>query len=95
MYSILVVWGFTERWEVSCHGSHGVGAAMGTAGVGRRVDEGARERGRGGSARDAALATVCCRLLAFLPFSSPLVLSTRCIQQQNGAHPFLSLMTIH
>lgn len=36
-----------------------------------------------------------CGLLAFLPFSSPLVLSTSCIQQQNGAHPFLSLMTIH
>lgn len=36
-----------------------------------------------------------CGLLAFLLFSSPLVLSTSCIQQQNGAHPLLSLMTIH
>lgn len=64
MYSILVVSGFTERWEASRHGSHGVGA--GTAGAGGTGER--RSRAGAGSGRDAALATRVPPCVGFFAF---------------------------
>lgn len=81
----------------SCLGVHGAPGSLlpreswGRGGGRGGVVGGRKESGSGaGRAAPGMLRwpPVCRRLLAFLLFSSPLVLSTRCIQQQNGAHPF-------
>lgn len=79
MYSILVVSGVTARWEGSHQERHGVGVAAGA--VGR---EGRWQEAAPGMLRRAPVRRPPPPLWLF---ASPRVLSTGCIQQQNGAHP--------
>lgn len=94
-YSMVGARGSAHAGELACRGTrHGAGwrGAAGHSGGRQAVWAWPRGCAATGPGAEDAVGHVGC-LVACAPSPSPLVLSTRCIQQQNSAHPF-PLMTI-